>query len=90
MSVRPSLIHQFSHFLADELREQGYNDIEIRARVVASLNYRKPQYLIDRTVNLVQEPRTIFPDNWIMSLNEPFPPSTIAEAKDNLGIRISR
>ena len=47
MKRRPSLILQFSHFLASEWRKQGYENVEVRARSRISLNNRTPQWLVD-------------------------------------------
>ncbi|HEY7535518.1 MAG TPA: HTTM domain-containing protein, partial [Thermodesulfobacteriota bacterium] len=47
MSTRPDMILTISHHLADELKKMGYEQIEIRAEVWASLNGRKLQLLID-------------------------------------------
>ena len=37
MVTRPDMILQFSRYLADETRRQGYPDVQVRARVMASL-----------------------------------------------------
>lgn len=72
MSKRPEMILLFSHFLADRIREKkGYHLIEIRARAVVSLNGRKPQLLIDPTVNLVEQKFNLLPAKWIKPLKEP-------------------
>ena len=47
MKRRPSLILQFSHFLASEWRKQGYENVEVRARSRISLNNWTPQWLVD-------------------------------------------
>ncbi len=73
MSKRPDLILNFTHYLAKELQKQGYEQIEIRAHVFASLNGRKPQYLVDPTVNLASEPCSLLPAKWIMPLTQPLP-----------------
>jgi hypothetical protein len=71
MATRPDMILQFSHYLAGELRQEGFDQIEVRAKVMASLNGRKPQPLIDPTVNLAAQPRTLLPAAWIVPLKEP-------------------
>jgi hypothetical protein len=73
MSARPDMILQFSHYLAHELRQQGHAQIEIRARVMASLNGRQLQLLIDPAVNLAAQPRTLAPAPWITPLVTPLP-----------------
>ncbi len=69
MSTRPDMILQYSHFIAENLREEGYEDIEIRVDVISSLNGREPQRLIDPSVNLAEQPVTIFPKSWILPLD---------------------
>ena len=66
----PDMCLQFAHFLADTLREQGYEDIEIRVRSRVSLNFREKQDMIDPTVDLSKEPRTLFRADWILPLEE--------------------
>ncbi len=73
VSTRPILLLQFAHHIADELRQDGFSKIEIRARVYAQLNGREPQLLIDPTVDLAAETRTLGPTTWIMPLETPPP-----------------
>ena len=65
MSTRPDMILQFAHYLADSMRKTGYGRVEIRARVEASLNGREERLLIDPTVDLAAEPRSLKPASWI-------------------------
>jgi len=69
MSTRPDMILQYSHFIAENLKEEGYEEIEIRVDVLSSLNGREPQRLIDPSVNLAEQPFTIFPKSWIVPLD---------------------
>ncbi len=71
MSIRPGMILQLSHHLAQELREQGYEQIEIRVYATASLNGRAPQLLIDPLVDLAAQPRTWRHKTWIKPLTIP-------------------
>ena len=71
MSTRPDMILQFSHHIANEMRKEGYEQVEVRAKVRVSLNGRKPQLLIDPTVDLAAQPRTLMPAPWITRLKEP-------------------
>ena len=73
MSTRPDMIHQFSQYLSNELTMLGYEQFEIHAYVVNSLNARKPQLLIDPKVNLAAEEQSLFPAKWIKPLKEPLP-----------------
>lgn len=70
MGSRPDMIQLYAHHLADVLRDEGYDQIEIRAKVMVSLNGREPQLLIDPDVNLVEQPRTLFPKQWIIPLKD--------------------
>lgn len=71
MSTKPDMILRFSHYLAEEKRRQGYQNVEVRARVMASLNGRKPQLLIDPTVDLAKESASLRRARWIMPLTTP-------------------
>lgn len=68
MENRPAMLLRFAHYIRDELRIQGYDQIEIRAWVMASLNSRARQLLIDPTVNLAQQPYNISSSRWILPL----------------------
>ena len=66
----PDMCLQFAHFLADELKKEGHKNIEIRAKVRASLNGRKYQYLIDPEVDLSKVPRNLWHADWIVPLEK--------------------
>jgi hypothetical protein len=66
MSGRPEMILQFAHHLAAELRAQGRPAIEIRAVALVGLNGRKPQPLIDPTVDLAAVQPSLWPAPWIV------------------------
>ena len=72
MTAEPDLLRQFSHFLADRLREEGHEQIEVRAEVKARLNRREPQLLIDPTEDLAAQPGGLGPQWWILPLEQPF------------------
>jgi len=75
MSTRPDMVLQFGHHLAAALRdEEGVTNAEIRARVLVSLNGRKPQLLVDPNANLAAQPRSLRHATWILPLTEPLPP----------------
>lgn len=72
LGKEPDMILEFSHFLAGELAKQGYDDLEIRALVLVSLNGRKAQLFIDPMVDLVSESRGLWRQYpWIVPLKEP-------------------
>ena len=67
----PDLILQLARHVADDFRQRGHKDIEVYATALASLNGRKPQLLIDPTVDLASQRRTLLPSPWILPLREP-------------------
>ena len=73
MSTRPDMILQFAHHLAALWESEGYEGIEVRTRVMASLNGRPRQLLIDPDVDLAREPRSLLPASWIVPLTTPLP-----------------
>lgn len=69
--TKPDLLLHFSHYLAEEKRREGYDDVEVRARVMVSLNGREPQLLIDPNVDLTKERVSLLPTRWIVPLTTP-------------------
>jgi hypothetical protein len=67
---QPDMILQFSHFLADEWRRQGYDHVEVRAETSISLNARDPYPIVDPSVDLAAEELTFGNAGWITSLDE--------------------
>lgn len=67
----PEMILELAHELAWEFHRKTGRNAEVRALVLASLNGRKPQLLIDPSVNLAAEPRLAFHRPWIVPLHEP-------------------
>jgi hypothetical protein len=71
MITKPDLVLQFSHHLAEEKRREGYDNVEVRARVMVSLNGRQRQLLIDPNVDLAKEHVSLLPASWIVPLTTP-------------------
>ncbi len=71
----PEMVLDLAHYLADECRRETGRTVEVRALVLATYNGRKPQLLIDPTVDLAKEPRGFYRRSWIMPQQEP-PPTT--------------
>ena len=71
MITKPDLVLQFSHYLAEEKRREGYENVEVRARVMVSLNGRQPQLMIDPNVDLTKEQVSLLPARWIVPLTTP-------------------
>ncbi len=62
---RPDMLLQYAHFLAERRRERGYEQVEVRARVLLALNGREPRLLVDPDVDLAAEARTAGPGAWV-------------------------
>jgi len=71
MTTKPELILHFAHYIAEEKRREGYDNVEVRARVMVSLNGRQPQLLIDSNVDLAKEQVSLLPASWIVPLTTP-------------------
>ena len=66
----PDMILQISHHIADDLRQKGQQRIEVRAKVIAALQDRERQWMIDPNVDLAAQPRTLRPAPWIVPLGK--------------------
>jgi vitamin K-dependent gamma-carboxylase len=85
LTAYPDMVLQYGHHIAEAFRAKGYEQIEVRALVVTSLNGREPQQLIDPTVDLAKQQRTLAPSPWIMPLEEPLPqPSKSPEGDEDM------
>ena len=71
MKTKPEAILIFAHYLAEEKRREGYDEVEVRAHVMVSLNGRPPQLLIDPNVDLAKEEVGMLPARWIVPLTTP-------------------
>jgi vitamin K-dependent gamma-carboxylase len=69
----PEMVLDLAHYLARDYRRRNGRDVEVRALVLTSLNGRKPELLIDPSVDLAQEPRGLSMRPWIMPQTEPLP-----------------
>ena len=71
LAGRPDMILQLAHHVADDFRQRGYPEVQVRARALTSLNGRRKQDLIDPTVDLTTKRRNIWPADWLLPLYEP-------------------
>lgn len=69
--TKPDLVLLFAHHLAEEKRREGYENVEVRAQLMVSLNGRQPQLLIDPNVDLTKEQLSLLPTPWILPLTTP-------------------
>lgn len=71
MAKDPDMILDFVHYVRDHYRDHGEGEVEIRVLALASLNGRKPQLLIDPTINYAAVERVWGTQPWIVPLHEP-------------------
>ncbi|MCA1579238.1 MAG: HTTM domain-containing protein [Acidobacteria bacterium] len=71
MTTKPDLLVQFAHYLAEEKRREGYDNVEVRAHAMVSLNGRERQLLVDTNVDLAKEKVSLLPARWILPLTTP-------------------
>ncbi len=72
VAVSPDLIVAVAPFFEERAIYTGMKQVEIRAVVIASLNGRKPQLMIDPDLDLLTVKRSWKPQPWIVPLTEPF------------------
>jgi hypothetical protein len=70
MLSRPDMIRQFAGYLHETI-ESDSGDLEVRARISASLHGRPTQLLVDPTVDLAQVGFSLAPAPWIVPLEYP-------------------
>ncbi|WP_160168328.1 HTTM domain-containing protein [Novipirellula maiorica] len=68
----PRMIHQLCLFISEDLASKGHPNVELRALALVALNGRKPQPMIDPTVDLAKQPRNLRYPDWIVDLYEPY------------------
>ncbi|MFI4874084.1 MAG: HTTM domain-containing protein [Blastopirellula sp. JB062] len=71
MGKDPDMVIEFVHHVRDHYRRHLDAELEIYVLNIAGLNGRKPQLLMDPTVNYAAVRRSWLPQPWIMPLEEP-------------------
>jgi vitamin K-dependent gamma-carboxylase-like protein len=71
MGWRPDMIIQFSHYLATVMPRKGPKPLKVEARVLVSVNGRKPQLFIDPNIDLAAEERPWGRPHWLLQIHEP-------------------
>jgi len=77
---RADTLLQLAHYIAEEERKRGNLEVAVYCHALSSLNGREPQLLVDNTVDLSEESRTLAPSPWIVPLEQQRAP-TIDELK---------
>jgi len=73
MPEHPDMLLQFAHHLSEEHERAGKGPLEVRARILMSVNGRKRQLFVDPDVDLAAQPRSLGHWSWILPLTEPLP-----------------
>jgi len=74
LAYQPDLPLQFAHYLASVIPRTGPNPLKVEARILVSINGRKPQLLLDPNVDLANEKRSFGRPRWLLPIREPLPP----------------
>jgi hypothetical protein len=71
IALRPDMIWQFSHYLADEFADKGFPEARVYARANVRLNGRLPQPFVDPNVDMATAPwPCLKPVPWILPLKD--------------------
>lgn len=71
MGKDPDMVLEFVHYVRDHYRKYQNTELEIYVLNIASLNGRKPQLLMDPTLNYAAIDRVWTSQPWVMPLKEP-------------------
>jgi vitamin K-dependent gamma-carboxylase len=74
LAYLPDFPLQFAHYLAKVMPRRGPKPLRVEARILVSINGRKPQLYIDPNVDLAAQSRTLGRPSWLLRNDEPLPP----------------
>ena len=74
LAYLPDFPLQFAHYLAKVMPRRGPKPLRVEARIIVSINGRKPQLYIDPNVDLAVQSRTLGRPSWLLRNDEPLPP----------------
>jgi hypothetical protein len=74
LAYQPDLPLQFAHYLATVIPRTGPNPLKVEARILVSINGRKPELFLDPNVDLANEERSFGRPRWLLPIREPLPP----------------
>ena len=67
----PRLIHELASLVSAEMHSLGFEEIQVHAVSLVSMNGRRPQYLVHPKVDLATNPPGWLAPAWIVPLQEP-------------------
>jgi hypothetical protein len=90
MVGRPDLILQYAHYLRDAYKRERGIDVEVRADVFVSLNYRERQRFISPDVDLAKVEPSLMPYTWIEPYKKTPLPSQVPKIERVLHVAARR
>jgi len=82
---RPEMIQKFCKYIGEKIKKENkYDDFEIRVKLMASLNGREEQLLIDPNVDMATADYSWKSSSWIMPMKTPLygsPPADVLPQK---------
>lgn len=73
MPYQPDMPVQFAHYLAKVIPRTGPKPLIVEARILVSVNGRKPELLLDPNVDLAAEPHPLGRPRWLLPIHQPLP-----------------
>jgi hypothetical protein len=80
VATHPDMLLQFSHMLAERREREGRARPQVRVRALSRLNGRPPKDLVDPTVDLAAEKRSLGRSWWIVPFDESLPSASSADS----------
>jgi len=74
LTTRPYLAIQFAHYIEEQFKIKGFENVEVRVKAKVSLNGRRKQLIIDPNTDLTMYNDSLMPAEWILPLIEPLRP----------------
>lgn len=84
LAYQPDLPLQFAHYLASVIPRTGPNPLKVEARILVSINGRKPELFLDPNADLAAEKRNLGRPRWLLAIHEPLPSRQNELSKDDL------
>jgi hypothetical protein len=86
LAYQPDLPLQFAHYLASVTPRTGPKPLKVEARILVSINGRKPELFLDPNVDLAAEKRTWGRPRWLLPIHEALPSRQEDSAENDLAV----
>lgn len=87
---RPDMLLQYVHFVRDRYKRDMNMDVEVRADIFLSLNYRSEQRFVDPDRDLAKADYSLGPYDWILPFEDTPLPSPVDRIDSYLGRAAAR